>query len=282
MQALVQRAFHSYEDVRTSVAAGHYVLKNRDDQVILPEVWEDIVEPGFVVEIEIRQATDDEASDDDEDEDVHVYEVHDSIRKSAATSVVTEDVPHVSRYRTRVEEDETEEDQREALTSDLDPEERHRSDSSENTSAKANGKPLRETRASSSSSMIEKPGNEPSYKALPIEILDSNSDYDASTESDTPKALRKLSATNTSVSRESKPPLDAGGRRRKSVKPCRGVYNQLQTHEESIIPITTQGEQKDSSTTAAASWQQFPIAATKALQSLKVWFVLGIVFLFGE
>ena len=66
IQSFVQQAFRHYRDASASITAGHWDLKDRHDQVILPEAWEDIVAPGIRINVEVYplgEISDEEASE---------------------------------------------------------------------------------------------------------------------------------------------------------------------------------------------------------------------------
>ena len=67
---MIQQAFRHYDDVGASIISGHYDLKNRDDQIILPEAWEDVVVPGIIVEIEVHRPPGMSSDESSEEEDL--------------------------------------------------------------------------------------------------------------------------------------------------------------------------------------------------------------------
>ena len=80
LQSLIQQAFRHYDDVGASIISGHYDLKNRDDQIILPEAWEDVVVPGIMIEVEVHrppETSSDESSEEEADfaEQVNVKQI---------------------------------------------------------------------------------------------------------------------------------------------------------------------------------------------------------------
>ena len=115
---MIQQAFRHYDDVGASIISGHYDLKNRDDQIILPEAWEDIVVPGIIVEIEVHrppEMSSDESSEEEEDlaEQDAVEEIRDNQVPSGTRTVparVRVSTPMTKTSKTPKEDPETEEE----------------------------------------------------------------------------------------------------------------------------------------------------------------------------
>ncbi|KAL9115743.1 MAG: hypothetical protein Q9227_000111 [Pyrenula ochraceoflavens] len=49
MEELIQQAFLHVEVIGPHIANGHYDLLGPNGEIILPQVWETVVEPGWVV-----------------------------------------------------------------------------------------------------------------------------------------------------------------------------------------------------------------------------------------
>ena len=64
-------SFRPFETAAMLVADRQYNLKTRDNKIILPEAWEDIVTPGMTVEVEFvypPEESDEESSEEEEEE----------------------------------------------------------------------------------------------------------------------------------------------------------------------------------------------------------------------